>query len=82
MAEPREVREVHELLRRLQNNEKVDSAEVAYHLKKAVWKKGAGGMWIKKVEDSKKSESSLSMVRVNYEKELVAVRLNTSRPKR
>ena len=65
----------------MQNNEKIDPAEVAFHLKKAVWKKGASGMWIKKEENSKKAESSLSMVRVNYEKELVAVRLNSKREK-
>ena len=65
----------------MQNNEKVDPAEVAYHLKKAVGKKGASGTWIKREENSKKAEASLSMVKVEFDKELVAVRLNSKRPK-
>ena len=41
MSEPREVRHVHELLRKMEENRKVDPDEVAYYLKKAVLKKGA-----------------------------------------
>lgn len=74
MTEPKNIKEVHELLRRMQDNKKVDPDEVAYYLKKAITKKESQGVWIKKEEAGK--EESLSVVRVEYDKELVALRLN------
>ncbi len=82
MSEPKEVRQVHELLRKMGENRKVDPDEVAYYLKKAVLKKGANGLWIKREEDTSKAEGSLSVVKVAYEKELVAVRVNARANKR
>ena len=81
MSEPREVRKVHELLEKMQDSKRVDPEEVAYYLRKAVNKKGASGLWIKREEDTKKEEGSISVVKVAYEKELVAVRVNARRQK-
>ena len=74
MSEPKNIKEVHELLRRMQDNKKVDPAEVAYYLKKAITKKDSQGVWVKQEQEGK--EQSLSVVRVEYEKELVALRMN------
>ena len=80
MSEPKNIKEVHELLRRMQDAKKVDPDEVAYYLRKAITKKDSNGVWIKK-EDAGKEES-LSVVRVEYEKELVAMRLNNKKKSR
>lgn len=77
MSEPKDIKEVHELLRRIQENRKVDPEEVAYYVKNAVFKKNSHGVWIKREEDSKNKKSSLSVVKVDYDKELIALRLNS-----
>lgn len=75
MSEPKDIREVHELLKRIQENKKVDPEEVAYYLKNAVFKKNSHGVWIKREENSKSKDASLSVVKVDFEKELIALRL-------
>ena len=74
MSEPKNIKEVHELLKRMQDNKKVDPQEVAYYLKKAITKKESHGVWVKQEQAGK--DESLSVVRVDFEKELVAMRLN------
>jgi len=74
MSEPRNIKEVHELLKRMQDNKKVDPQEVAYYLKKAITKKESHGVWVKQEQEGK--DESLSVVRVDFDKELVALRLN------
>lgn len=76
MTEPKNITEVHELLKRIQEHEEVEPEEIIYHLKHAVFEKNSHGIWIKREENTKNGKSSLSVVKVNYEKELVAVRLN------
>jgi hypothetical protein len=79
MSEPKDIREVHELLKRMQNNKKVDPEEVVYYLKNALFEKNSHGIWIKREEDSK--SSSLSVVKVDYEKELLALRMDAKKNK-
>lgn len=74
MSEPKDVREVHELLKRMQENKKVDPQEVVYYLKNALYEKNSHGIWIKREEDSE--TSALSVVKIDHEKELVALRMN------
>ncbi|MFH1825229.1 MAG: hypothetical protein ABH873_08430 [Candidatus Firestonebacteria bacterium] len=77
MSEPKNIREVHELLRRMQENKKVDPEEVVYYLKNALFEKNSHGIWIKREEDSE--TSALSVVKIDHEKELVALRLNAEK---
>ena len=77
MSEPRDIKEVHELLKRIQSNKKVDPQEVVYYLKNAVFKKNSHGVWIKREENGK--DLSLSVVRVDFEKELIALRMNSKK---
>jgi hypothetical protein len=77
VPEPKNIKEVHNLLRKMQDNKKVDPGEVAYYLKKAVYERTSQGVWIKREEDSK--ESSLSVVKVDYKKELFAMRFDSKK---
>lgn len=79
MSEPKDIKEVHELLRRIQENQKVDPEEVVYYLKNAVFKKNSHGVWIKREENSKNKDSSLSVIKVDFEKELIALRLKAKK---
>lgn len=74
--EPKRVKEVHELMRRIQEKkEKVSDEEIVYNLKKAIEDKENHGLWIKKEENSSKGTSSVSFLQVAYEKSLLGYRI-------
>lgn len=74
--EPKTVREVYELMKRIQEKkEKISEEEIAHNLKKAIENKENQGIWIKHEEDSSKEKFSFSYLQIAAEKSLLGYRI-------
>lgn len=75
--EPKSVKDVYELMKRIQDKkEKVSEEEIVHNLKKTIENKENQGIWIKREENSSKGTASVSYLQVSYEKSLLGYRIS------
>ena len=80
--EPKPVVEVYELMRRIQNEEKVSQEEVGYHLNRALKSKDSRGTWIRREVDTREASEAVSVLEIDTKKSLVGLRLSSHSKKK
>lgn len=78
-SEPKDIAEVHELMKRLMAKKKVSDEEAHYYLKRAIENKSNEGVWIKKENNACRTNNkfSVSIVEVRNNEGLIGFRFAT-----